>query len=413
MSTWTKSKLLSLGVTQTGTTPKTSVKDNFGSFIPFIKPAYFSPNGEIDCKAGEGLSEKGLTQSRLIAKNSVLMVCIGATIGKVGYTKVDVSANQQINSFTPSDKIITKFVYYAMLNDRFQRSVIKSSGQATLPIINKTKWSNLEISHPTEIPEQERIVAILDQAFADIEQARAKTEQNLKNARELFESYLQQVFSQRGEGWVERSLEDIVTDDCSLSYGIVQPGDDINGGLPIVRPTDMKKELINLDGLKLIDPSKAEGYKRTSLQGGELLVCVRGTTGTTSIACESLVGANVTRGIVPVRFDPQKISDRFGYYQFISPLIQRQIKAATYGAALMQINIRDFRKIKVCVPPLEVQTVLSDRLDGIRPDLIRIEKIYKLKLSAFDELKKSILQKAFSGELTKTLDGDTSKGAAA
>lgn len=68
--------------------------------------------------------------------------------------------------------------------------------------------SKIQKSH-SPIPEQKRIVAILDQAFADIEQARAKTEQNLKNARELFESYLQQVFSQRGEGWTETTLGEI------------------------------------------------------------------------------------------------------------------------------------------------------------------------------------------------------------
>jgi type I restriction enzyme S subunit len=155
-----------------------------------------------------------------------------------------------------------------------------------------------------------------------------------------------------------RYLENLVTEDCSLSYGIVQPGDDLNGGLPIVRPTDLKTELITLDGLKQIDPAKADGYKRTSLQGGELLVCVRGSTGVTSIACKSLAGANVTRGIVPVRFDPEIISEKFGYYQFISPLVLSQIKAATYGAALMQINIRDFRKIKISTPPLAEQNAL-------------------------------------------------------
>jgi type I restriction enzyme S subunit len=172
--------------------------------------------------------------------------------------------------------------------------------------------------------------------------------------------------------------------------------------LPIVRPTDLKKELITPDGLKQIDPTKAEGYKRTTLQGGELLVCVRGSKGITSIACKSLTGANVTRGIVPVRFDPQVMSDRFGYYQFISPLVQNQIKDATYGAALMQINIRDFRKIKISTPSVEVQKSLVTKLDSIRPDLIRAEEIYKQKLLALDELKKSILQKAFSGELTTT-----------
>jgi len=311
-----------------------------------------------------------------------------------------------------AQKVDTKYLCYH-LNSPVTSAYINSQQKGTTrPRVRISVVRDLPIYTPP-LAEQKRIVAILDQAFADIEQARAKTEKNLKNARELFESYLQQVFSQRGQGWVETTLENLVTDDCSLSYGIVQPGDDVHGGMAVVRPTDMKKELINLDGLKLIDPVKAEGYQRTKLKGGELLVCVRGSTGITSIACKSLAGANVTRGIVPVRFDPLKISDRFGYYQFISPLVQTQIKSATYGAALMQINIRDFRKIILSVPTLEKQTEIANKLDEIAPELKKVERIYDSKISALDELKKSILQKAFAGELTKSPVNETKKGVAA
>lgn len=336
---------------------------------------------------------------------------VGSSFGPHIWQRDTGVLNQHIFKISFKTDMLLKYAFYSLLfiTEAIERSVVGAVG---LVHVTKKSLNEFKIPEPP-ISEQKRIVAILDQAFADIEQARAKTEQNLKNARELFESYLQQVFSQRGEGWVETTLENLVTDDCSLSYGIVQPGDDVNGGMAVVRPTDMKKELINLDGLKLIDPVKAEGYQRTKLKGGELLVCVRGSTGITSIACNSLAGSNVTRGIVPVRFDPLKISDRFGYYQFISPLVQTQIKSATYGAALMQINIRDFRKIILSVPTLEKQTEIANKLDEIAPELKKVEKIYDSKISALDELKRSILQKAFSGELTKTSDSETSKGAAA
>ncbi|SON50552.1 restriction endonuclease subunit S [Vibrio tapetis] len=299
-----------------------------------------------------------------------------------------------------SDLLDNEYLFYFLMSPSIQNYIIKLSERAAGQTgVNKPALHGFPILVPN-IPEQKRIVALLDTVFADLEETRSKTEQNLKNARELFDSYLQQVFSQKGEGWEELALENLVSEDCSLSYGIVQPGDDFNDGLPVVRPTDLKTDLITPDGLKLIDPVKSEAYKRTVLQGGELLVCVRGSTGITSIACKSLADANVTRGIVPVRFNPELISDRFGYYQFISPLVQSQIKDATYGAALMQINIRDFRKIKVSTPSIEVQKSLVNKLDSIRPDLIRAEEIYKQKLLALDELKKSILHKAFSGELT-------------
>ena len=164
---WKRYKLSELGILKTGTTPKTSEKENFGNDIPFIKPADFGSEGTINYE-NDGLSEAGAQKSRVTKANSVLMVCIGATIGKVGFTDRDVTTNQQINSIELSPEINTKFLYYIMKTSKFQKLVIKSSSQATLPIINKKKWGELELQIPPLI-EQQRIVAKLDAAFAEID----------------------------------------------------------------------------------------------------------------------------------------------------------------------------------------------------------------------------------------------------
>jgi type I restriction enzyme S subunit len=351
----------------------------------------------------EYITDEGAELCKVVPKNT-LIVSFKLSLGRLAITGCDLFTNEAIAALYINEDVELEqdYLYWYLTFfdwDAAAGSDIKVKGKT----LNKAKLKEIIVPIPS-IPEQKRIVALLDTVFADLEQTRAKTEQNLKNARELFDSYLQQVFSQKGDGWEELPLENLVSEDCSLSYGIVQPGDDFNDGLPVVRPTDLKVELITQDGLKLIDPVKSESYKKTVLQGGELLVCVRGSTGITSIASNSLAGANVTRGIVPVRFNPELISGRFGYYQFISPLVQSQVKDATYGAALMQINIRDFRKIKISTPSIAVQKALVNKLDSIRPDLIRAEEIYKQKLLALDELKKSILQKAFSGELTTNVE---------
>jgi type I restriction enzyme, S subunit len=150
------------------------------------------------------------------------MVCIGATIGKCGYCDHDVTTNQQINSLTPVDGVSHKFVYYQMLTENFQRRVVLSSGQATLPIINKSKWSRLTLALPPDFAEQRRIVSILDEAFDGIATAKANAEKNLQNARVLFESHLQAVFTQRGEGWVEKKLSEV----CAITSTLVAPRKD-------------------------------------------------------------------------------------------------------------------------------------------------------------------------------------------
>jgi type I restriction enzyme S subunit len=244
-----------------------------------------------------------------------------------------------------------------------------------------------------------RIVGILDEAFDGIATAKANAEKNLQNARALFESHLQAVLTQHGRGWRERRLEELVEAKCSLSYGIVQPGEEYPNGLPIVRPTDLTTKVIQLNGLKRIDPVLAGGYRRTALLGGELLLCVRGSTGVVSIASEELADANVTRGIVPIRFDESHVIQEFGYYALASGPIQKQIRQKTYGTALMQINIRDLRNIVLPFPVLPEQERIIAELDSLSEETQRLESIYLQKLAALDALKKSLLDQAFTGKL--------------
>jgi type I restriction enzyme S subunit len=269
---------------------------------------------------------------------------------------------------------------------------------AAQPKLTQNALNSIPIPFPP-LPEQQRIVGILDEAFDGIATAKANAEKNLQNARALFESHLQAVFTHRGEGWVERRLEELVDAKCSLSYGIVQPGGEYPNGLPIVRPTDLTTKVIQLNGLKRIDPVLAGGYRRTELTGGELLLCVRGSTGVVSIASEELADANVTRGIVPIRFDESHVIQGFGYYVLTSGLIQKQIRQKTYGAALMQINIRDLRNIVLPFPLLSEQERFTAKLDSLSAQTQRLESIYRQKLAALDALKKSLLDQAFTGVL--------------
>jgi type I restriction enzyme S subunit len=264
--------------------------------------------------------------------------------------------------------------------------------------LSNTALRDLIVKIPP-LPEQHRIVAILDEAFDATATAKANAEKNLQNARTLFDSYLHSVFSRPQKGWLEKSLAESVEPNCTLSYGIVQPGEEHAGGLPIVRPTDLTTKMIQPSGLKRINPNLARTYQRTALLGGELLLCVRGSTGALSIASSELNGANVTRGIVPIRFNGDLLRRDFAFYLMRSAPVQSQIRERTYGAALMQINIRDLRKITLRFPSLGEQTKIASRLDDLHEKTERLESIYRQKLAALESLKKSLLHQAFSGQL--------------
>ncbi len=192
---WQENKLNEIGKVQTGTTPPTKDKSNYGDYIPFSKPPHFKSNGDIETGASM-LSKTGLEKGRLFDANSILMVCIGATIGKTGFSEKPISSNQQINALTPFHNYYARFFYYAFISDTVQKQVLKQgkSAQATLPIINKTKWGNILVPFPKSLKTQKQIVAQLDQFQAETKKLETIYQQKLANLTELKKSILQKAF---------------------------------------------------------------------------------------------------------------------------------------------------------------------------------------------------------------------------
>jgi type I restriction enzyme S subunit len=191
---WVEKKLEEIGKTQTGSTPKTSDQSNYGDCISFVKPGDFNMDGSLDYDK-DGLSESGAVSARKVPAGSVLMVCIGATIGKCGYCDQDVTTNQQVNALTPSDGSSNRFIYYQMLTETFQRKVIHASGQATLPIINKSKWSALSVWIPPKVTEQTKIAAKLDEISGETQRLESLYQRKLAALDALKKSLLHQAFS--------------------------------------------------------------------------------------------------------------------------------------------------------------------------------------------------------------------------
>jgi len=193
---WKQMKLKDVGQTQTGLTPTTSNRKYYGNFIPFIKPADvdIGGNGTIQYE-NKGLSDGGLVVGRKIKKNSVLMVCIGASIGKVGFSDVDVSCNQQINTLTPKPDNDPKFFYYALKTKDFYKRVIKNSSQATLPIINKSKWESLSVIFPGSLTEQKIVRERLDALTVETKKLENNYKRKLSDLREFRKSILRMAFT--------------------------------------------------------------------------------------------------------------------------------------------------------------------------------------------------------------------------
>ena len=165
---WTWARLYEIGQTQTGTSPSSNNADLFGDHIPFIKPGNMG-GVEINYD-GPSLSEEGIKHSRFVPSNSILMVCIGATLGKVNKTTQSICFNQQINSLTTYLDIDTlaDYIVLALKSPDFQKLAWSKAGTGTLPIINKRKWEVLPIPLPS-LAEQHRIVAKVDELMGLID----------------------------------------------------------------------------------------------------------------------------------------------------------------------------------------------------------------------------------------------------
>ena len=380
-----------------GGTPSKKRPEYYGGAIPWatIRDMHSAELADTE----HTITEEGLRASsaKVVPAGEVIMASrVG--LGKACLLKQSTAINQDIRALLPKEPqaIDRRFCLYWLqsIKDR----IIGAGSGATvqgvkLPFIKSLPFPDVGLE------EQKRIVAVLDQAFAALDRARANAEANLVDAEELFDNALEEVFAELSVSSQTKSLSDAVHPDCKLSYGIVQPGDQVDSGLPIVRPVDLKSRTISKSGLKRISPDKADGYARTKLTGEELLLCVRGSTGVVSMATAELAGANVTRGIVPIRFLADQVDLDFAYFQMRSPFARKQIADKTYGAALMQINIKDLRALNFVVPSLAVQRETIKRVEQLLEQSEALMDGYRTSIEDLDDLRQSILQKAFAGEL--------------
>jgi type I restriction enzyme, S subunit len=366
---------------------------------PFISTKDVSLDGRVEMNTEVAIPETHSASFRLAPASSTLVCAEGGSAGrKVGWLPEAAHFGNKLFAVSASSDLDCRFLFYFHQTDDFAGQFAGHLA-GLIGGVSLNKFKTIELPVPP-LDEQKRIVAVLDQAFAALDRAHALAEANLADAEELFENTLEAVFERLASSELILPLGEAVHPECRLSYGIVQPGDEVAGGLPIVRPVDLGRPVISLAGLKRISPKLAEGYSRTTLTGAELLLCVRGTTGDVSMASSELAGANVTRGIVPVRFDPAKVDLEFAYFQMRSPFMRKQITAKTYGAALMQINIKDVRELRFVRPSFDAQQKAKSEMQLLHNRANRMMGDYQAKLDGLGALRQSLLQKAFAGELT-------------
>lgn len=314
--------------------------------------------------------------------DDIVFARTGATTGKsyrVNNPKNSVAASYLIRLRLHDKNILPSFVSFFFQTSEYWDAVNEGTTGSAQGGFNASKLGDLILSRPP-LSEQKRIVAILDEAFAAIDQAIANTEKNLASARELFESTLNTIFTQKGEGWEDMTFGQICENLDSKRIPITK-SQRASGEIPYYGASgvvDHVADFIFNEDLLLVSEDGANLLARTY----PIAFSISGKTW-------------VNNHAHVLRFEKIQ-SQKFVEYYLNS------ISLAPYvsGMAQPKLNQKSLNSIPVPFPPAKEQEKIVEKLDILRNEIEILENIYQQKLASLNELKQSLLQKAFSGELT-------------
>ena len=350
-----------------------------------------------DLKHGEYISESAEQVTDLGAKEIVkipkgtMLLSFKLTLGRVSFAGTDLYTNEAIAALLNLNKKISKdflFYYFSLFDwDKAAEGDVKVKGKT----LNKQKLKELQIPLPP-LPEQQRIVSILDKAFAAIAKAKANAEQNLKNAKELFESYLQGVFE--NGNWETKKLNEIT----EVKDGTHDSPKYIKEGIPFVTQKNIKPDGLSFDDTKFItDTDHEKFYKRSNVTYGDILISMIGANrGMAAIVDDKRIFSIKNVGLIK---SSDNINMNYLLYYLKSSLAMKYVLYMSNGGAQEFVGLTALRSFPIPLAPFKEQQTIVRQLDALRAETQKLEAVYQKKIADLEELKKSILQKAFAGEL--------------
>ena len=366
---WAIKPLTDLCKTGAGGTPLKSIKEYYeGGNVPWLLSGEVS-QGEIT-EATNFITQKGLENSsaRLFPPNTVLVAMYGATAGQVGILRFEASTNQAVCGILPSAHFVPEFLFYFFLYKK-DELVAQAAGNAQ-PNISQIKIRNTSVP-VVPLPEQHRIVAIVDEAFDGIATAKANAEKNLQNARALFESVLDSV---RGENAPLGNYVSIKTGKLDANAATE------NGAYPFFT---CAKEIYAIDNY--------------AFDCEAVLLAGNNAVGDFNVKHYKGKFNAYQRTYVITVIDQNLLSYRFMYFQMLKSL--RRFKEQSVGAGTKFLKIGMIKDLEISLPPIAKQIETAALLDSLLDETERLDWLYQQKLTALDDLKKSLLHQAFSGQL--------------
>jgi type I restriction enzyme S subunit len=298
--------------------------------------------------------------------------------------------------FRPDRTISKEWLYYYLSREEFRtEGAERMSGAVGHKRVSRDFVENYPIPIPP-LPEQQRIVDILDKALEGLATTRADAEKNLQNSRALFESHLQSVFTQGDSNHKRFRLED-VCDDITVGHVGSMATRYKQSGIPFLRSQNIRPFRISLDNLVFIDEQFHRSLAKSALHPGDVAIVRTGYPGTAAVIPDSLPECNCSDLVIA---RPGKAIDSHYLALFFNSDHGKDLVAGRLvGAAQKHFNVTAAKQVAISLPSLVEQRRIVRKLDIFSAETRRLESIYHQKLTALDALKRSLLHHAFSGEL--------------
>ena len=317
----------------------------------------------------------------------------GVNVGEVFYYEGDFDVYQRTYVLS-NIRLNAKYLFYHLLSFWEDRNLNKQFGSAT-NFLKIGNFNEYEVSYPTG-QKQQRIVSILDEAFADIDQAKENIKRNLQNAKDLFQSELNAVFSNKGEGWVDCDMDHYIK---FIDYRGRTPVK-TSLGIRLITAKNVKMGYLQLEPQEFIHPDNYESWMTRGIPNfGDVIFTTEAPLANVA-QINSKEKLAFAQRIIVMQPDKDKIDNTFLKYLLLSAPIRNKILDKGTGATVQGIKSKWLKKIEISFPcSIENQKQIVHQLDTLSTETKKLEALYQQKLNNLEDLKKSILEKAFKGEL--------------
>lgn len=355
----------------------------------------------------------------LLKDGDVLLARSGATVGKSFIYRMDMGAacyaGYLIRARLLESKMLPKFFWYCTQSSYYWDFIGGSSIQATIQNVSGEKYSNLWLAIPPII-EQRCIVSNLDHEIARIDlliEKKKRLAELLHEKRQALTTYAVtkglapdvkmkdsgvEWLGEVPEHWSVKPLKLLVKDGSTISYGIVQPGEPQDQGVPFVQTTNMSSGDFEIESLQKTTPEIAASFPRSCLNGGEVILGIRASIGAAFVVPEHLAGVNLSRGVARIDCSSE-LSSRFLVWYLRSMAVDAYWQLAKQGSTFNEVSIATVKELLIPVPPREEQADIEGVLGCVTARLDSILNTTERSIDLLKERRSALITAAVTGQI--------------